>query len=206
MKNYIIITILLVIFCAFAFFSIIKHESLSEEEVSFVLNKPYINVVKSLSTKESLEKAIETNNAKLCEKYWEFFTIEIPRPIFRIRNYKLEGKLIFFVEKNDKELGYLYLPFEQNVTLNKNEFYIQIKLQQPQSNIIKYIKTIEINPLEDQTKIKIKSELLVSKNIPFFLRKFMDNKVKNINIQKTIGKKKNKNNRKTPRIKTFLKK
>jgi hypothetical protein len=182
MKKYLIslwaFTVVFVVgFC----FSIVKHDSYSTSEDSFVVNKPYLSVVKSLASKESLEKVVEENNGILKNKQWQSFTVEVPKRIFKVKEYNLEGLLYFTVEKHDADLGDLSLLFEQKVFVNKDVFKINTNLREPQKNVSICNKFIEISPsLDDslKTQVLIKNELKINKLIPFFFNKLMDSKVK----------------------------
>jgi ABC-type sugar transport system permease subunit len=184
-KKILIISISFLIILIFGFyFSFIDYESYNNQEVNFVINKPYLSVVKSLATKESLEKTVEESNGRLRSKNWQSFVVEVPKKILRLKEYKLEGKLDFVVEKEDDSLGRLVLPFEQNVSVDKDIFHIKTNLKEPQKNITLYNKAIEIAPsLEDhlKTQVSIKNEIKIKKIIPFFLKDFMDKKVEKTN-------------------------
>jgi hypothetical protein len=88
--------------------------------------------------------------------------------------------LYFSIEKHDKNLGYLNLPFEQDIKIDKDIFTIKTNLKEPQKNIKVYNKIIEIFPSKNdpfKTSVIIKSELKISKFIPFFFKDFMDKRV-----------------------------
>jgi len=164
--------------------SITSHEYTSNEQKSFVINKPYLSVVKSMATKESLEKTVEEDKGTVTNKRWQNFTIEVPQRILRIKDYSLEGLLYFTVEKPGGDLGRLSLDFEQNISVNKNAFLVKINLREPQRNVKVYNKVIEISPLADdplKTQVFIRSELSVLKLIPFFFKSVMDKKVLDAN-------------------------
>jgi ABC-type sugar transport system permease subunit len=184
-KKILIISISFILILIFGFyFSFIDYESYNTQEVNFVINKPYLSVVKSLATKESLEKTVEDGNGRLRSKNWQSFVVEVPKKILRIKEYKLEGKLDFVVEKEDDSLGRLVLPFEQNVSVDKDIFHIKTNLKEPQKNVTLYNKAIEITPsLEDhlKTQVSIKNEIKIKKFIPFFLKDFMNKKVEKTN-------------------------
>ena len=173
--------IILIFVGLFFYFSLIEHETYSAIEDNFDINKSYLSVVKSLANKESLEKTLEENDAKLQHKQWQNFTVEVPKRILKIREYKLDGKLDFLIEKNDDSLGKLNLPFEQNIIINKDVFNINTQLKSPQKNVLLCNKVITIIPAEEIVKVNIKSELKVKKTIPYFFKDFMDNKVKESN-------------------------
>jgi len=176
--------ILISIFVIIVFFlSFRKHESYSEESTEFIVNKPFLLVVKELSNKASLEKIIEQNDAVVINKNWDNFDITIPQRILRIREYKIDGTMMFEIKKEDKDLGEIFLPFVQQIKLDKNEFKIETKLKTPQKNVIRYYKLIEINPVKNESKthIMIKSDLKIEKTIPIFFQKTMNEKVEKIN-------------------------
>jgi len=182
-------SLILIIALAF-YFSFLDYESCSSEKVSFVINKPYLTIIKDLAKKESLEKTIEDNDGKLVYKEWKNFVVEIPKKILRLREYKLEGKLDFVVEKKDNNLGNLRIPFEQNIHIDKQIFTIKTNLSEPQKNILAYNKVVEMGPSTLDgvgTQVEINSELRIKKLIPFFLKEFMDKKVKEEN-QKDLEK------------------
>lgn len=170
-----------------AFLSLKNHESNSKEEVFFTIDKPYLAVVKDLATKNSLEKMVQEHNGVITDKNWENFTVEVPKRILRIKKYKINGCLKFTVEKKDKDLGDLKMPFVQEIYLDDKQFSIATKLSVPQKNILQYSKNIEITPKEEnglptKTNIYIKSELKVEKSVPFFFSGYMDEKVSKNNI------------------------
>jgi hypothetical protein len=188
MKKIIILTLTItVIFLTSAFFSLKNHESNSTEEICFTIDKPYIAVVKDLATKNSLEKMVEDHEGTVTQKNWDSFNVEVPKRILRLKQYKIDGCLKFTVEKKDKDLGDLKLPFVQDFQLDDKKFSVNTKLVDPQENITEYNKNIEITPKDEnglptKTNICLKSELKVKKLIPFFFSNYMDEKVKQNNI------------------------
>ena len=166
------------------YFTLVKHESYSSHEDSFVINKPYLSVVKSLATKDSLEKTIEDSNGRLIRKQWNNFTVEVPKRILQLREYKLEGDLEFTIEKEDSSLGHLVLPFDQTIKVNKEDFNIKTRLRAVQSNVLICSRDVEIFPsLDDplKTQVQVKSELKIRKLIPYFFKDFMNKKVEQTN-------------------------
>jgi hypothetical protein len=186
-KSIIFTSAIATIFIASIVFSLKKHESNSKEEVCFTIDKPYISVVKDLATKNSLEKIVEDHNGSITHKNWERFDVEIPKRILRIKQYKIYGCLKFTIEKKDKNLGNLTLPFIQEFHLDDKMFNVETELVDSQENIISYSKNIKMTPKEEnglptKTNVCIKSELKVKKLIPFFFSNYMDKKVKQNNI------------------------
>jgi hypothetical protein len=186
-KSIICVLIIATIFTVFAIFSLKNHESDNKEEICFTIDKPYISVVKDLATKNSLEKIVEDHNGSITHKNWERFDVEIPKRILRIKQYKIYGCLKFTIEKKDKNIGNLTLPFIQEFHLDDKIFNVETELINPQENILLYSKNIEITPKEEnglltKTNVCIKSELKVKKLIPFFFSNYMDEKVKQNNI------------------------
>lgn len=181
MKKLLFIIIILFLSLILLFLCFKNHESHSVLEEDFIINKPYLFVVKSLATKESLEKNIEDSDGKLKRKQWRDFTVEVPRRILQVREYKLEGLLDFSVEKHDDSLGKLDLEFEQSVKADKNLFLIKTNLKKPNSKVLICDKFIEISPNDSSTQVKIKNELKIKKFIPFFLTELMDRRVKKNN-------------------------
>jgi hypothetical protein len=157
----------------------VDHESNSIDQISFVVDKPYLSVVKNLSKKDSLEGIVRENDATLIEKSWENFNIDVPRRVLRVKDYKISGILYFKIEKNDSFLGKMVIPFVQTVNFDRNTLKIDIKLREIQKNLIFYEKNIKITPISDENKtfVEIKSELTVKNKIPFFFKDFMDKKV-----------------------------
>jgi hypothetical protein len=159
----------------------IDHESYSSKEMEFSINKPYLFVVKSLSTKNSLEKMVEEDNGYVTNKNWENFTLEVPQRVLKIRDYKIEGILKFTVHKNDKSLGQLKLPFVQEIKIDNEAFLIKTNLTEPQQKVIIYEKIIELKPINEETVVFVKNNLKIKRKIPFFLKNYMDKKVQDSN-------------------------
>lgn len=163
-----------------------EHESRSLERAEFVIDAPYLAVVRGLAKKDSLERIVEDNDAKVTGKNWESFQIEVPRRLLKIKDYRLEGTLKFAVEKKDPDLGELKLPFVQDMRLDDQILSIKTRLEIPQKHISSYDKKVEISPdLEEgplqKTHVSVSCELAVRKTIPFFFGKAMDGKVANAN-------------------------
>jgi hypothetical protein len=190
MKKYIVpatATLLLLI----GYLCLEKHESHSVETTEFTIEKPYLGVVKELATKNSLERMVQDSNGTITEKNWENFEVEVPKRPLRLKEYKLEGTLRFTVEKKDSDLGELRLPFVQEMHLDKQVLSLKTRLSSPQEKIPEYDKTVEISPLAEEgspmpkTHVAIRSELKVKKTVPFFFKKFMDEKVAETNKKDT---------------------
>jgi len=88
MKKSLFFILFLLVLTGSFYYTLIEHESSSLSEQSLVINKPYISVVKSLATKESLEKIVEENDGILRSKQWQNFTIDVPKRILKIKEYK----------------------------------------------------------------------------------------------------------------------
>lgn len=175
-----IFAVFLLFLGVFSYFScFIDHESASFEQVSFAIDSPYLGVVKNLSKKDSLEHIIEESDAKLNEKSWESFDVDIPNRLLRLREYKINGVLRFIVEKNDNFLGNLVIPFKQVINFDKNMLKVEINLDGEQKKIIFYKKIIKITPIADENKtfFEISSKLTIKNRIFFFFKDFMDKKV-----------------------------
>lgn len=160
-----------------------NHESKSIEQTEFTIEKPYLQTVKALATKNSLERIVEESDGKVTEKKWDNFNVEVPQRVLRIREYALDGTLRFTVEKKDRDLGELKLHFIQKMSLDKNLLSLRTSLAEPQPHIPSYNKTVEIRPEEtlSKTHVAAKSELKIRKTIPFFFRDYMDKKVAETN-------------------------
>lgn len=155
------------------------HESNSDQQISFTIEKPYLEVVQNIAKKDFLEKIIEQNDAVLVEKTWKNFDIQVPQRVLRIKEYKIHGNLDFLIEKHDKFLGNLLIPFTQTINFDKNMLKIDTNLQKSHEKITFYEKNIEITPFLDENKtfVEIKSKLSIKNQIPFFLKETMDKKV-----------------------------
>jgi hypothetical protein len=178
------ICLLLLIFGAFfgvlGFFLCYEtHESSSFEQISFTIDRPYLEVVQNLAKKDSLEKIVEQNDATLVEKSWKNFNIEVPQRVLRIKEYTINGVLDFVIEKHDKFLGNLNIPFTQSINFDKNMLKIDTKLQKNHEKVTFYEKNVEITPFlsENKTFVEIKSKLSIKNKIPFFAKEIMDKKV-----------------------------
>lgn len=186
MKKFIVPLVSLLILAA-GYLCLENHESRSTETKEFVIDAPYLAVVKGLAAKDSLEKIVEDNDAKVTGKNWESFRAEIPIRIFRFREYRLEGVLKFNVEKKDPDLGTLTLPLTQRMRLEDQVLLLDTTLDSPQKNVVSYDKKVEISPAVEQegivhgTHVSVSSELKVRKTIPFFFGKIMDEKVARAN-------------------------
>jgi ABC-type sugar transport system permease subunit len=71
MKKVLIFPSLILIIALAFYFSFLDYESCSSEKISFVINKPYLTIIKDFAKKESLEKTIEDNDGKLVYKEWK---------------------------------------------------------------------------------------------------------------------------------------
>lgn len=185
MKKFLIPALVTVIVLV-CYFSIIEHKSSSTESIEFVVEKPYLVVAKGIATKNSLEKIVEQQEGVVKGKEWVKFEVEVPQRILRIKDYSLEGEMKFVVEKNDPSLGKLVLPFEQQINMDKNILKIKTKLCECNEKIQDCSRLIEITPQIDKesihaTNVKITSSLKVVKEIPFFLKSTMDQKVEENN-------------------------
>ena len=160
------------------------HTTESDIKQSFEVNKPYISVLKDFSTKSSLEKITEQNNAVLLDKKWEHLNLEVIR-IRKPRQWSVDGRLIFTIETKNSDLGNQKLEFFQNISLKNNIMLITTGLTTPGKNIILCERTIKFfeNDQKDKTLVEIESKLSVKKLLPKFLIKTMDKKVKENNLK-----------------------
>ena len=179
-RIFLVFTAFLLTLIVFAcFFGFLDHESPSLEQISFTIDAPYLNVVQNLAKKDALEQIVKENNAILTEKKWEKFDVDVPKRLLRLKEYKISGILHFVVEKNDKFLGDLVIPFTQKIDFDKNALKIDIKSENEQKNIVKYDKNIKITPISDENKtfFEISNKLIIKNKIFFLFRDFMDKKI-----------------------------
>jgi hypothetical protein len=161
------------------YLSLEEHEHHSLKSIDFTIDRPFLQVVRNLATKNSLERIAEDNDATVTGKYWENFNVEVPQRILRLRDYRLEGTLKFTVERLDPDLGRLRLTLTQNMDLDETGLRLETHLARPDRNVTELSKTVEITPIRDRqaTGVRVVSQLGVSKTIPFFLKEHMDMKV-----------------------------
>lgn len=178
-KNFCLILLsILAILCFF----IENHTSKSEIKQSFEIDKPYLSVLKDFSTKNSLEKIIEQNNAVLLDKKWQYLNLEVIR-IRKPRQWNIDGKLNFTVETQDESLGKQKLDFYQDVSLKNDTMNIKTGLISSSKNIVLCERTIKFvkKDQEDKTLVEIEAKLSVKKIIPKFLIQKMDKKLNESN-------------------------
>jgi hypothetical protein len=192
MKIFKSLVLILLISCAILCFLNENHTKQSNIKQSFEINKPYLNVLKDFSTKNSLEKIVEQNNAVLLDKKWEYLNIEVVR-IRKPRQWNVDGRLIFIIETKDSDLGKQKLEFYQDIDLKNNVMIIKTSLASPGKNIILCERTIKFFEKEqkDKTLVEIESKLEVKKLIPKFFIKTMDKKVDENNLREVENLKNN---------------
>lgn len=178
-----IIPALILLIPALLYLSLERHESHSERTIEFTIDRPFLQVVRNLATKNSLERIAEDNDATVTGKYWENFNVEVPQRILRIRDYRLDGTLKFTVERNDQDLGPLRLNLAQHMNLDDRGLRLDTGLVRPDPNVTELSKIVEITPVRDSqaTGVRVVSRIGVSKTIPFFLGDHMDLKVRDNN-------------------------
>jgi hypothetical protein len=169
------------------FFVFTNNVSTSCIEQSFVLDEPFLMLIKDLAKKDSFEKIIEQNDAILVDKTWNYLEIDLPKKILRIREYQMNGELKFTIQKHDESLGNIELKFIQIIHLDKDLLKVNIHLIKEHKNVILYNKILEIRPMNQySSNIYIKSELKIKKFIPFFAKNYMNEKVKKNNEKDVI--------------------
>lgn len=179
----IILSVFVLLFCGIVFaykILIIKHNSESEEKIELVLDETYFSALQKLVTKNSLEKIAEKNNSKIISKNWEYLNLEMPR-VLRPKTWIVDGKMKFSTITRDKDLGELELNFCQDVNIDKETLLIKTQLDQACTNILEYNKEVKITPLDNKIQLNLLSKIKISKTIPSFYAKYMDEQVKEHN-------------------------
>jgi hypothetical protein len=191
MKIFKSLVLILLISCAILCFLNENHTKRSNIKQSFEVNKPYLNILKDFSTKNSLEKIVEQNNAVLLDKKWEYLNLEVIR-IRKPRQWNVDGRLIFTIEINNSDLGKQKLEFYQDIDLKNNVMIIKNGLVSPGKSIILCEKTIKFFEKDkDKTLVEIESKLEVKKLIPKFFIETMDKKVDENNLKEVENLKNN---------------
>jgi hypothetical protein len=191
MKIFKSLVLILLISCAILCFLNENHTKQSNIKQSFEVNKPYLNVLKDFSTKNSLEKIVEQNNAVLLDKKWEYLNLEVIR-IRKPRQWNVDGRLIFTIEINNSDLGKQKLEFYQDIDLKNNVMIIKNGLVSPGKSIILCEKTIKFFEKDkDKALVEIESKLEVKKLIPKFFIETMDKKVDENNLKEVENLKNN---------------
>jgi len=181
-KKY-IFPILFFVLLTISYFCFKNHESHSLKKIEFVIEKPYLNLIRNLAKKDSLEKIIEKNGIEITNKKWHEFIVDVPDRVIRLRQYKLEGHFEFTVVKKDNYLGKLILPFEQKTLVDFQDLIIKTKLIKPNDFVTFCEKKIKIYPKNKMTAIEVSSEIKIKKFIPFMFEELMDKKVNEFNEQ-----------------------
>lgn len=173
-KYIIIIIILLVLLTPLLFLKKINIEE--ERNFEFNVDKSYLEVVKNILNKKSLEEVLEKNNAVLIEKKWEYLNIE-PLFLLRPRMWEVDGKMHFKIKKADKNLGPIELEFQQTINYNKDNLKIDVFLEKEKDFLKKYENHINIIPNYEKTRIKIKNLIKIEMFIFSFLKPYIHKKL-----------------------------
>lgn len=190
----IFIFLILTICCLF-----VKEEVAKEKQISFKINKPYFQSLRSLASKESLENILEKNNAKLVKKEWEHLDLQTDF-ILRPRTWTVDGKLNFQIRKKDSNLGEIILNLSQKIDYSKDNLIIKVTLNDTEKEVKEYQNKIIIKPQNEITLVEISNKIKIKKTIPFFMKNYMHEKVEEFaekdletiseNIKEQINKKK----------------
>lgn len=183
---FIILTVLLIIFPIL----FLKQIDLQEErEENFSVRKSYLEVIKNILNKKSLEEILEKNNAVLIEKKWEHLNVDT-QFILRPRTWEVNGKMHFKIKKIDKDLGSIELKFQQTIEYNRNRLDIKVVLEEEKKYLKNYENIIEITPNGNETKIKVKNLIKINILMLSFLKNYLNQKLNNF-IEEDIKKIKN---------------
>lgn len=183
---FIILTVLLIIFPIL----FLKQIDLQEErEENFSVRKSYLEVIKNILNKKSLEEILEKNNAVLIEKKWEYLNVDT-QFILRPRTWEVNGKMHFKIKKIDKDLGSIELKFQQTIEYNRNRLDIKVVLEEEKKYLKNYENIIEITPNGNETKIKVKNLIKINILMLSFLKNYLNQKLNNF-IEEDIKKIKN---------------
>ena len=178
----ILLVILILLLCtAFAVpVCFTSHIASTQDTTFFIIEKPFIEIFKKLANKNSLEKIIQQNNDTLVDKNWEYLNVEIIR-ILKPKSWTINGKMNFTVDTNNDFKTRLH--FNQFVDYSQGILQIITKLETPDKNILICEKTIQIIDQINNTKVNVKTTLVVKKYIPKYFVKLMDDKVKEHNLK-----------------------
>ena len=178
----ILLVILILLLCtAFAVpVCFTSHIASTQDATFFIIEKPFIEIFKKLANKNSLEKIIQQNNDTLVDKNWEYLNVEIIR-ILKPKSWTINGKMNFTVDTNNDFKTRLH--FNQFVDYSQGMLKIITKLETPDKNILICEKTIQIIDQINNTKVNVKTTLVVKKYIPKYFVKLMDDKVKEHNLK-----------------------
>ena len=123
---------------------------------------------------------IQQKNDTLVDKYCVYLNVEIIR-ILKPKSWTINGKMNFTVDTNNDFKTRLH--FNQFVDYSQGMLKIITKLETPDKNILICEKTIQIIDQINNTKVNVKTTLVVKKYIPKYFVKLMDDKVKEHNLK-----------------------
>jgi hypothetical protein len=160
------------------------HTSIAENSASYTIGVPFKKTKKALSKKSSLEDILRIQGIELAHQKMDGINISLGnsegRFLKRLREngVTVDGNGEFGVVVHPPYEGRLDLRLLQQFHMDKNGIRSSARLAAPAGSIQYIENNTEIIPEGDDTRVNVTAKLTYSRKIPFFLKDYMDRKVK----------------------------
>lgn len=151
------------------------HESVAESQTSFILPYPFEKVRKSLAKGDVLAESMQIQNGKVHRKNIRSVHLSSEK---LLKGWEAEIVSDFSVEVPNPLIGTLQLDLVQEVKVNKDTIQGRLYLQRQSGYLLHVGNDVSFRRNGDSTWVDFKAKLIYGRRIPFFLRNYMDGKVK----------------------------
>lgn len=152
-------------------------------ETTFVINKPYRQVVLSLAKPDTTSKIVAANDGKVIKQEGQDLTFNLERIIRPVWNASGCSELVI---EQPVPYGRVQLEFHQDIQVSQDEMTTTMLLKAPTHGVLFCENITIVKKLNDkQTEIYLKNTLIVKHKLPLRAHEYMKEEVRK-NNEKTV--------------------
>jgi len=158
----------------------IKKTIETEKSLSFLVDKEFSLIRKSLVQGKFEEEILKINNATVLEKKWNDLNLYLERPLRKDRYWDLKGNMIAKIKINNDNTGKEEIEMNHNIEVGSSNVKILASLENP-------IEKIGLTTLEQEIKLEpgqqnktianVRIKMKVKRMIPSVMEKYAQEKL-----------------------------
>lgn len=152
----------------------------TSKNTSFVVNREFSSIRKSLVQGKFEEEILKINNANVIEKKWENLKLYLEKPLSKNRYWELQGTMIAKIKINNEEVGSEEIEMKHNIEVGSEIVKILAELENPIEKIGLTTLEQEINlepGPQNTTLANVGIKMKVKRLIPSVLEKYAQEKL-----------------------------
>jgi hypothetical protein len=158
-----------------------KYTALANRKTTFVLDRSFEDMRKSLSQGRFEEEILKSNNATMVSKTWHRSDLRIQRPLSKDRYWEFNGVMTARVQVDHPQAGQFVVDMRHKLHVAKDSIEIEANLERPlEVGITDLRERIVMYPNgPNQTVVELEIGMKLQRIVPSFMREYAQTQLNN---------------------------